>query len=144
MQHIAEHSTHFVARKVISNFEPCILFVLAKTSTLLASHGDYVESDGRFVSVTARLRVLLYERASEHAEAMISCVVVAGFASTTNDRVVARLKVDPKLRTPSSGTRGWPIGSVRSLAVSLQQGGIGIGAVVVVVVELVTCRSLAI
>jgi hypothetical protein len=51
----------------------------------LANHGDYVRSYGRFVFITGSKRVLLYEHASDHAEATISCMVGADVVSTTND-----------------------------------------------------------
>jgi hypothetical protein len=105
MQHIAEHCTHFSARKVVSNFEPCALLVLAKLSTHLASLGDYVRSNGRLVFLTVSQRVILYELASEITEAMVSCVVIASFASTANDRVLGWSKVDVKLQSRSFGAR---------------------------------------
>ncbi len=106
MQHVAEQRAHFFARAAISNFEPCTLFVLAKVSTPLANHGHYVEDKGRLDSLTISSRVSLRERASEDAEAMVSRMVVAVFASSTNDREVGWLKVNPKLRSPSFGTKG--------------------------------------
>jgi hypothetical protein len=86
------------------------------------------------VLITASQRIILYEHASEYTEAMISCMVVAGFTSATNDRVLGWFKVVPKLRSPSSGTRGRKLGRVCLLVVNLQQGGIG------TVVELDTCH----
>jgi hypothetical protein len=131
MQHVAEESAHLFARAAISNFEPCTLFVLAKLSTRLANHGNYVEDKVRFVSLTVSSSVSLHEHACEYTEAAVSCMVVAVFASTTNDRDAAWLKVSPKLRSHSFGTKGYwqfgiTFGGMHLVAVSLQEwDGIG-------------------
>ena len=106
MQHVTEVSDHLFARLAISNFEPCTLFVLAKMSTRLANHGNYVEDKGRFGSLTVSSRISLHERGSEYTEAAVSCMVAADLAPSTNDREVGWLKVNPKLRSLSFGTKG--------------------------------------
>jgi hypothetical protein len=107
MQHVAKVSAHLFARAAISNFEPCTLLVLAELTTRLANRGNYVEDKDRFGALTFSLRVSLCERASNFTKPMISCVIVAVFTSTTNDREIGWLKVSLKLRSPSFGGKGY-------------------------------------
>jgi hypothetical protein len=87
MQHVAEQTAHLFARAAISNFEPFTLFVLAKMTTCLTNHGNYIEDEGRFFSLPVSLRVSPHRHANEFTEATVF-LVVAGFALTTNDREV--------------------------------------------------------
>jgi hypothetical protein len=122
MQDVAEASAYLSAHAAISNFEPCTLFVPAKISTRLANHGKYVEDNGRFGSLTVSLRVSLHEDFSECTESTVPCMAVLS-ASTTNNRMVRWLKVNPKLRSPcfrtNAGSRQF--GCMRSLVGSLRR-----------------------
>jgi hypothetical protein len=81
---------------VISDFEPCTSFELAKVSTGMANHSDYFGDDSRLGSLGVSLRVSLYEDPSESTEATIADMIETVLASTTNYRVFAWLESHPK------------------------------------------------
>jgi hypothetical protein len=105
MQQVTQQRADLFACLVISNFEPCSTFVLAKHSTRLVNHCDYFGNDGRFGYLAVSMRISLYEHASDNTEATVSDMVETVLASTANYRVVGWFKVIPKLRSPSSKSR---------------------------------------